>query len=374
LLDDPIVNFSQSIVDDSIDKNAKFQSKVGLRPIIKRRTFGHACEWCRNLAGTYEYRDAPDDIYRRHQRCRCTVEYDPGNGRMQDVWSKNWIGPDKDAKIEARKKISGKRNNDDSIEMLNPVYKMERIRRGDYDSYEEWAAAKDKVQANRRKRNEWLDSESARFYSLRSRNVKSAESIIDGIQKLGFSTKGLGDLDPVALDSIGRGIEAIKKKYPNFIEYLKDNDGMGFSLKAAKAKDYHELMAHTGSGIEINTDKFTSKPGMKDVIREFLDDKTEVPGNNFHAISDEFTHIIVHEFGHAFEDYARNEYGYLNLWESINNELVKKNISQLPFVSEYAETNRSEWFAEIFGQSVVGKQDKNVDIFNNAIKNLMKGK
>jgi len=32
LLDDPIVNFSQSIVDDSIRKNAEFHHKVGLSP------------------------------------------------------------------------------------------------------------------------------------------------------------------------------------------------------------------------------------------------------------------------------------------------------------------------------------------------------
>ena len=105
LLDDPIINFSQSIVDDSIKANAHFHAKSGLQPKIVRRVSGHACDWCRNLAGSYDYYSAPDDIYKRHQRCRCTVDYRPDDGRRQDVWSKQWKDPDKETKLEARKNI-----------------------------------------------------------------------------------------------------------------------------------------------------------------------------------------------------------------------------------------------------------------------------
>lgn len=90
LLADPIVNFSQSIVDDGIKTNANFHEKAGLSPKIIRRVSGHACEWCETLAGTYSYSNAPEDVYRRHERCRCTVDYNPGDGRKQDVWSKSW--------------------------------------------------------------------------------------------------------------------------------------------------------------------------------------------------------------------------------------------------------------------------------------------
>ena len=48
LLDDPIVNFSQSIVDDSIRKNAEFHHKVGLSPKIVRRVVCHPCQWCKS--------------------------------------------------------------------------------------------------------------------------------------------------------------------------------------------------------------------------------------------------------------------------------------------------------------------------------------
>ena len=106
LLDEPIINFSQSVVDDTIQVNAEFHSHAGLRPKITRRLLGDACDWCRDLAGTYDYADAPKDIYRRHERCRCTVDYDPGNGRIQNVWSKKWYKSQNDDKIKMREQLN----------------------------------------------------------------------------------------------------------------------------------------------------------------------------------------------------------------------------------------------------------------------------
>ena len=106
ILQEPIVNFSQSVIDDTIQSNVEFQAKSGLHPKITRRVVGRACKWCKSLAGTYEYYDAPDDIYKRHQRCRCTVYYNPGNGRKQDVWSKTWRGSQKEQKIANRKMLN----------------------------------------------------------------------------------------------------------------------------------------------------------------------------------------------------------------------------------------------------------------------------
>ena len=90
LLVDPIVIFSQSIVDDSIRKNAEFHHKVGLSPKIVRRVVGHPCKWCKSLEGSYNYPEVPKDVYRRHGKCRCTVDYHPGNGKKQNVHTKKW--------------------------------------------------------------------------------------------------------------------------------------------------------------------------------------------------------------------------------------------------------------------------------------------
>ena len=81
LLDDPIVNFSQSIVDDSIRKNVEFHHKLGLSPKIVRRVVGHPCKWCKSLEGSYNYPEVPKNIYRRHGNCRCTVDYHLVMGR-----------------------------------------------------------------------------------------------------------------------------------------------------------------------------------------------------------------------------------------------------------------------------------------------------
>lgn len=93
MLGDPIVNFSQSVVNDTVRENADFQYQAGLSPKIRRTSTGKCCEWCDKLAGVYDYEDVSNsgnDVFRRHERCRCLVEYEPGNGKRQNVYTKKW--------------------------------------------------------------------------------------------------------------------------------------------------------------------------------------------------------------------------------------------------------------------------------------------
>ncbi|WP_449450890.1 hypothetical protein [Streptococcus suis] len=127
LLGEPIVNFTQSIVDDSIKTNADFHAKAGLTPKVVRKESGNCCKWCRAVVGVYNYPDVPKDVWRRHNRCRCTVDYHPGNGKKQNAHSKRWSDPLKSAKIEERKSIgllvqAGAKNyvRDDSNDELLP--------------------------------------------------------------------------------------------------------------------------------------------------------------------------------------------------------------------------------------------------------------
>lgn len=109
-----VENYSQNIVDETIKENADFHAKAGLFPkIIRRATFG-CCKWCRGLAGTYDYRNMPENyyygddfyhaIYRRHENCRCTVLYDPGDGRRQNVHTRKLTSAGQSDTIEARRK------------------------------------------------------------------------------------------------------------------------------------------------------------------------------------------------------------------------------------------------------------------------------
>lgn len=90
ILDDPIINYMQSTVDDFVKENARIQTNAGLSPKIVRRALGGCCKWCRSIAGTYNYDEVSNtgnDVFRRHENCRCSTEYVPEFGK-QDVWSK----------------------------------------------------------------------------------------------------------------------------------------------------------------------------------------------------------------------------------------------------------------------------------------------
>lgn len=106
LLNEPIINFSQAVVDETIKKNANLHYKSGLNPKIIRKEHGNCCDWCKEIVGTYSYPDVPEDIYRRHRHCRCTVDYYPGDGKRQDIWSKKWKDIEKDDKIKERIELS----------------------------------------------------------------------------------------------------------------------------------------------------------------------------------------------------------------------------------------------------------------------------
>lgn len=100
-----VENASMSIADDAVRANADFQYKSGRNPKIIRQVAHNCCAWCADRAGTYNYesvRGTGNDVYRRHSNCRCVVEFDPGNGTRQDVWSKRIYSK---GEVERRKRI-----------------------------------------------------------------------------------------------------------------------------------------------------------------------------------------------------------------------------------------------------------------------------
>ena len=127
MLQEPVVNFTQSAVDDTVKANVDFQGKSGRRPKVIRKVAGNCCEWCAALSGTYTYPDVPRDVYRRHRSCRCTVTYDPGSGKAQDVWSKQWKTQEESDKIEERKKIG-----------IDQLTETDRVALNQYKSFESY--------------------------------------------------------------------------------------------------------------------------------------------------------------------------------------------------------------------------------------------
>lgn len=81
---------AKETVDNSVKKNVEFQGKSGLKPKIVRKGGSKCCSWCSDISGTYDYPKVPNEVYARHNNCTCTVEYDPGSGKRQDVHTKQW--------------------------------------------------------------------------------------------------------------------------------------------------------------------------------------------------------------------------------------------------------------------------------------------
>jgi hypothetical protein len=75
---DQLANFSQNVVDEAIRVNAEVISGAGVRSYVVRTAEAGACPWCEDLVGIYDYdevRFPGDDVWRRHENCRCTIAF-----------------------------------------------------------------------------------------------------------------------------------------------------------------------------------------------------------------------------------------------------------------------------------------------------------
>lgn len=120
------VNICMSMSDDFIKTNADFRYKAGLKETIKRIVTGKGCEWCRSLAGSYDYPyELPEDVYKRHDNCRCIVTHETSNG-IQNVHSKRWKSDTENDILIPRSLSSAGRN----YNVLMPDGKMAKLASG----------------------------------------------------------------------------------------------------------------------------------------------------------------------------------------------------------------------------------------------------
>ncbi len=122
-LQEPIINNSEAFADDFVHANAKFRNDVGLKSTITRIVAPGCCPWCEDKAGTYDYYEAPDDIYQRHERCRCAVTFQ-SKKTSQDVWSKRtWESTPEEME---RRKSAGPTNQMSAQERINVAERLAR--------------------------------------------------------------------------------------------------------------------------------------------------------------------------------------------------------------------------------------------------------
>lgn len=132
VLREPVVNYSQAVVTDTLKENAKESARLGIRRYIKREAeatetkrrksrggkrgseYVIPCEFCARLEGTYEYKgngsNIPAEVYQQHLGCRCRLTYINGNER-QNVWdhAQKWNADDVDGQRKAYEQVQRQR-------------------------------------------------------------------------------------------------------------------------------------------------------------------------------------------------------------------------------------------------------------------------
>lgn len=86
-IEEPIINNTEAFYDDFIRENAEFRSGAGLKTKITRIAEVNCCSWCAALEGSWDYGSQPDEVFARHEFCRCSVTYE-SERTSQNVWSK----------------------------------------------------------------------------------------------------------------------------------------------------------------------------------------------------------------------------------------------------------------------------------------------
>lgn len=114
--------FARQTVADTARRNADFHESAGLYVKINRIGAAGCCKWCGEVSGIYDKGSAPNDVWRFHKNCNCSLEYKSGktssrisfrtndNGSMekntesnlQEVYESGHRGLDRDTEINYR--------------------------------------------------------------------------------------------------------------------------------------------------------------------------------------------------------------------------------------------------------------------------------
>lgn len=256
LLGDPIVNFTQSIVDDSIKKNAEFHAKAGLQPKIVRKTAGRCCKWCQSLAGSYNYPDVPKDVYRRHQNCRCTVDYKPGDGKKKNIWSKKVTADSKNKREQRRQMNIDIRDNNrksDRIEYLEFAKKLDskfvpvslaKFQELKYNDVERYKELKDRVV--------WSEAKFPSEKSFNGHFEKHAKEFVQNLTKEDYQKAAASLLSqPITEDVIGYETDKGRR-----VRYDKKNNIMAIGNRTTSGKIRINTMLRPEKGEEYYNENY----------------------------------------------------------------------------------------------------------------------
>lgn len=88
LMTDSASNFIESAVPATLKKNVQRESELGFNRQIRRDKHStKSCTFCDPLCDTFDYESVPEDFWKRHRVCSCTIT--PVNFTAKREWAGN---------------------------------------------------------------------------------------------------------------------------------------------------------------------------------------------------------------------------------------------------------------------------------------------
>ena len=233
-----MATLTRAFHDDHIRHNADKRFRAGMGPKIVRTAAFNCCSWCSSLAGTYDYEDVRDtgnDVFRRHERCKCIVDY-VCDGKSQAVWSKKYFEADEETlrhRLETKQKTPAEMDAE-----FEAWQKMKRADEATLERREIYRASTDASPEALQIRSEYgletrraspeemaASAERARLYSTNPNNVDLRLLDSPGYRERFFGISGNTDVD--------------EQIYRSAVEILEHRNG-------TNREDLHLIDATTG--------------------------------------------------------------------------------------------------------------------------------
>lgn len=377
VLDEPVINFHEAIVDDTVKANADFHAEAGLSPEIIRKSTGKCCDWCDAVVGVHKYPNVPEGVYRRHRFCRCTVEYDPKTGKRQNVHTKKWRDETAEDLLEARQTIGLKK--EQQAYDIRGIKKPKRPSFRDYPggtTDENFIRDRAAYRRNRETYDELMNQQVDRALK-REFNYDTPEKVIAAGKERGIEIDPRlfdGKNDFRAFDEMFESYDELREKYPHAMNYEYDYEGRKVPAGV------NRIMKSDGDGGQsyyaaFEGDTLRLGEGMlesyEDNMRRYLESITD---GEFSEGTGTYKNLFNHEFGHNVDAYIQNTIRsgkeapqYLPKLTEYQNGL-KKIYADFGPPSEYGGVNLGEFFAETFSAYEGGEQTDLTRAFGEFLK------
>lgn len=339
LLNEPVINFTQAVVDETVRKNADLHVNAGLSPKIERYTNGKCCDWCDKLAGIYNYEDVKDtgnEVFRRHRHCDCLVIYDPKNGsKRRNVHTHKPV----DNNIEKEKRI---KLNEEKISQD----KIKKILKTDVG----------------------FNSVDNSIYSIDETLLKdNTEQIKNLEEKFGAIHKSKGSIS--------------SKKSNNAIAYVS-----------------RSFINPSNQDLVLNIDYYSDRNKTINERASAIKNKWSMPAKSenygVYTITHEYGHILQNSIVHdeleklggfeSFKTRAKTFKGKIKSYEKLQNKIKRRHFEEIRQIaadkssdpdnliknnlSQYGKTNYAEFFAEVFANSQLGESNELGDAMSEWLK------